>query len=88
MYKSNSTSFRGMAIIIFLKFAQARGRTWNLCGFSFIFSHKQRIRPLGYCAPLRMAILLNMSSSLTLENAALVRHPYQQVPRLIGSPYF
>ena len=30
--------------------AQVGGRTWDLF-FSLIFSHKQRLRPLGYCAP-------------------------------------
>ena len=35
----------------FFKGAQAGGRTWDLLVFVYFLSLKQRLRPLGYCAP-------------------------------------
>ena len=49
----------------FLKGAQAGGRTWDLFGFFVYFlSLKQRLRPLGYCAPL-LLWLINCTQSST-----------------------
>jgi len=36
----------------FLKGAQAGGQTWDLLVFVYLLSLKQRLRPLGYWAPL------------------------------------
>ena len=47
----------------FLKIAQAGGRTWDFFWFSFIFSHKQRLRPLGNCAPLFFFISMIMQQA-------------------------
>ena len=35
----------------YLKGTQAGGRTWDLWGFVYFLSLKQRFRPLGHCAP-------------------------------------
>ena len=35
------------------KIAQAKGRTWDLLVFIYFLSQKQRLTPLGYCAPLQ-----------------------------------
>ena len=39
---------------VFFKGAQVGGRTWVLFDFRLFFSHKQRLGPLGYCAPLTL----------------------------------
>ena len=42
---------------IFFKGAQVGGANLGSFWFSFIFSHKQRLRPLGYCAPLSLTTI-------------------------------
>ena len=42
----------------FFKGAQAGGRTRDLLVFVYFLSLKQRLRPLGYCAPFRFLILI------------------------------
>ena len=49
-------------LFLFLKIAQAGGRTWDRFGFSFIFCHKQRHRPLCYCAPFASGFFLRSES--------------------------
>ena len=39
------------SIMFFLKGTQVGGANLGSFWFSFIFSHKQRLRPLGYCTP-------------------------------------
>ena len=48
--------------MFFQKGAQAGGRTWDLLVFVYFLSLKQRLRPLGYCAPL--SNVLNVCDSL------------------------
>ena len=39
-------------VVSFFKGAQAGGQTWDLMVFVYFLSLMQRLRPLGYCAPL------------------------------------
>ena len=43
----------------FFKRCPGRGRTWDLLVFVYFLSLKQRLRPLGYCAPLTLLALAN-----------------------------
>ena len=66
------------SLSFFLKVPRSGGEPGIFLIFSFIFSHKQRLRPLGYCAPhsplsfnqchwLTSATLINFSSENLLE---------------------
>ena len=48
----------------FLKVPRSGGKPGIFLSFSFIFSHKQRLRPLGYCAPHSDWMALNCIKSL------------------------
>ena len=56
---------------ILKKGAQAGGRTWDLLVFVYFLSLKQRLRPLGYCAPPTSQCFLIVS---TVEYCVLFNH--------------
>ena len=56
----------------FFKRCPGRGANLGSIQFSFIFSHKQHLRQLGYCAPLRVSkSLLFPKLSLPVESLSL-----------------
>ena len=74
LYLNNFIYVVGSAFAInnhvgFFKGAQVGGRTWDLFYFRFIFSHKQRLRPLGYYAPFTiMCYLFPFNNSIKSAN--------------------
>ena len=52
-----------VSIRFFFKGAQAGGRNWDLLVFVYFLSQKQRLRPLGYCAPHLVKVFLISSTT-------------------------
>jgi len=52
------------------------GRTWDLLVFIYFPSLKQRLRPLGYCAPLSLGVLLKCHSSNNPSKSSVVTLSY------------
>ena len=48
--------------VFFLKVPRSGGEPGIFLSFSFIFSHKQRLRPLGYCAPNYPCVFLHLGT--------------------------
>ena len=62
---------------LFFKGAQAGGRTWDLLVFVYFLSLKQRLRPLGYCAP-----HLLLTFVVCQKDDTLLPSPYVSFSRL------
>ena len=66
-------------VYFFLKIGQAGGKCGTLC-FSFIFSRKRRLRPLGYSAPMKDNFL--PSCNFFLKNPKCKRYLWDQCRHL------